>query len=99
MIKLLMTWNIQEGHERAYFEFMVREFTPTLLQMGIELREAWYTVYGDGPQILIGWLVEDRETVQKVMETEEWQGLYERLLEHVTDFQFRVVPPQERFQV
>ena len=51
MIKLLMSWDIKPGQEAAYFEFAVQELTPSMAQMGLHLTEAWYTIYGKGPQI------------------------------------------------
>ena len=49
-----MTWDIAPEHEQEYFEFVVREFIPGVQRLGFELSDAWATVYGDQPQILVG---------------------------------------------
>ncbi len=54
MVKLLMSWNIRPRYEDEYFEFIVREFGPGLVALGIRPTDAWYTYYGDYPQILTG---------------------------------------------
>jgi len=59
-MKLLMTWDIKPGRETAYLDFVTSEFAPGLVRLGIELVEGWYTVYGDGPQILMGGLARER---------------------------------------
>ena len=66
LIKLLMSWDIRQGKESEYFEFTVQEFGPKLLRLGIQPTEAWYTVYGNGPQILAGGVVEDRAALDKI---------------------------------
>ncbi len=53
-VKLLMTWDIQAGREQDYFEFVVREFLPGIQRMGLEPSDAWFTMYGECPQILTG---------------------------------------------
>ncbi len=98
-MKLLMTWDIKPGRETAYLDFVTSEFAPGLVRLGIELVEGWYTVYGDGPQILMGGLAEDLETVRQVLASPEWKELRERLEEYVTNFSYKVVPATGRFQL
>ena len=51
MVKLLMSWDIKPGRESEYFEFVVRDYAPSMIRLGIQPTEAWYTIYGDGPQM------------------------------------------------
>ena len=53
-VKLLMTWDILPGQAQEYFEFIVREFLPGMQKLGVEPTDAWYTAYGEGPQIMVG---------------------------------------------
>jgi len=53
-VKLLMTWDILPGQAQEYFEFIVREFLPGMQKLGVEPTDAWYTAYGDSPQIMVG---------------------------------------------
>jgi hypothetical protein len=99
MVKLLMSWDIKSGREQPYFEFVVREFAPGLMRLGLQPTEAWYTVYGDGPQILTGAVAEDIDTMRKILAGDEWTQLREKLLEYVSNFGQKVVTASGRFQL
>lgn len=99
MMKLLMTWDIKPGRETAYLDFVTSEFAPGLMKLGLEPTEAWYTVYGEGPQILTGGVAQDMEAMQEVLSSEEWQALRDRLLDYVNNFSLKVVPATGRFQL
>ncbi len=98
-VKLLMTWDIVPGREQEYFEFVVREFVPGIQRLGIQPTEAWYTTYGRRPQILTGGIAENRQTMERALATDEWEKLRERLLEFVTNFEWRVVRATGGFQM
>lgn len=99
MVKLLMSWDIKEETEQEYFEFMMRDFVPGLMRMGIQLTEAWYTVYGDGPQILTGGVTDDLETMEKILSSDEWRALKAKLLDLVSNFQYKIIRADGRFQL
>ena len=99
MVKLLMSWDIKPGSETDYFEFVVREFAPGMMKLGMQPTEAWYTVFGDGPQILQGSVAEDLPTMKTILETEEWQKLRNKLFKYVTNFNSKIVHAQSRFQL
>jgi hypothetical protein len=66
-----MSWDIKSGREQPYFEFVVREFAPGLMRLGLQPTEAWYTVYGEGPQILTGAVAEDGRNKVEAKEANE----------------------------
>jgi len=99
MVKLLMSWDIKEETEQEYFEFMMRDFVPGLIRLGIQPTEAWYTIYGDGPQILTGGVADDLETMEKILASDEWRELEAKLLGLVTNFQYKIVRADGRFQL
>jgi len=99
MMKLLMSWNIKDGLENAYFEFVVKEFAPGIMKMGLQPTEAWYTIYGRGPQILTAGVTENLDTMLAILESPEWQELREKLLTYVEDFDYKIVPATGRFQL
>ncbi len=99
MVKLLMKWDIKSGHEQPYFEFVMQEFAPGLMRLGLQPTEAWYTIYGKGPQILTGVVTEDLATMHKILNGSEWQSLHERLMGHVTHYSQKIVQASGRFQL
>jgi hypothetical protein len=99
MVKLLMEWDINSGQEQAYFEFVVQEFAPGLMRLGLQPTEAWYTVYGSGRQILTGAVASDIETMHRILMTDDWNQLRERLMQYVGNFSHKVIPASGRFQL
>ena len=99
MVKLLMSWDIKSGLEAIYFDFIVNEFMPGLLRLDIQPTEAWYTVYGSGPQILTGAVAEDLDTMASILDSEEWHELQSELLAYVANFEYKIVRDTGRFQL
>jgi hypothetical protein len=99
MVKILMSWDIKPGSESDYFEFIVREFAPGIMKLGIQPTEAWYTVFGDGPQILTGAVAEDLSTMQNILASRDWKSLQDKLFEYVVNFNFKIVRATGRFQL
>lgn len=98
-VKLIMTWDITPGREQEYFEFVVREFIPQVQQLGMELKDAWLTMYGDQPQIMASAQMSDLTDMQGILDSKEWQGLVNRLLDYVENYQFKIVPAKTGFQM
>jgi len=98
-VKLIMTWDITPGREQEYFEFVVREFIPQVQQLGMELKDAWLTMYGDQPQIMASAQMSDLTDMQGILDSKEWQGLVNRLLDFVENYQFKIVPAKTGFQM
>ncbi len=98
-VKLIMTWNIREGRETEYLDFLTREFTKALVDMNIQPTDAWYAVWGHGPQVLAGGTTDDLETMEKALASDGWRTLLERLRELVMDFEYKVVALDRGFQL
>lgn len=96
--KLIMTWDINQEHEQEYFEFVVREFLPEVQKLGFKLSDAWVTVYGDQPQILVGAILPTFQKIIKIIDSEEWTLLVNNLLDFVSDYQEKIVPASGGFQ-
>jgi hypothetical protein len=94
-----MGWNILPGHEREYFDFIVETFEPGLTGLGLQTTDVWYTAYGDWPQIVTGTIAGDLETMREVLASEGWRDLKTQLLEHVTDYQQKIIPADGGYQL
>jgi len=98
-VKLLMSWDIRPGQEQTYFEFAMQTFAPALMKMGWQPTEAWYTLYGDAPQILTAGITDSVDKMREILDSDEWEELKSRLLEYVTNFEYKGVPATGRFQM
>lgn len=98
-IKLLMTWDILPGREQEYFEFLVRDFIPALQNLGMEPSDAWYTMYGDQPQIMAAAQMDTMTALHNILESSDWDNLTGRLLDYVENYDFKVVQARSGFQL
>ena len=98
-VKLLMTWDIQPGREQEYFEFVVRDFIPGLQRIGMEPSDAWFTMYGEQPQIMAAAQMPSINALQQVLDSPEWENLTQRLLDYVDNFQYKIVQARSGFQI
>ena len=97
-VKLIMTWDIAAEHEQEYFEFVVREFIPGVQRMGLELSDAWATVYGNQPQIMVGAVMPSVHKAKQVLESKEWRGLFNQLQDFVINYSQKLVEAHGGFQ-
>jgi hypothetical protein len=99
MIKVLMTWDIKPGSESKYVEFVMRDFGPAMIEMGLQPTDAWYTIYGEGPQVLAAGVAETLQRVHEILSSEEWQELEAKLLTYVDNYERRIVEASGGFQL
>jgi hypothetical protein len=94
-----MTWDILPGREQEYFEFVVRDFIPGVQRLGMEPSDAWYTMYGDQPQILAAMQMPSISSLERILKSSEWNDLTQRLLDYVENFKIKVVQARSGFQM
>jgi len=97
-VKLVMTWDIAPEREQEYFEFVIGEFVPGVQRLGFEPVEAWATLYGDYPQIQVGILAPDLPNAKRILRSDGWEQLREKLFGFVKNFSYKVVPARNGFQ-
>jgi hypothetical protein len=99
MYKLLMSWDVRQGKEKEYGEFLTHEFAPALMRMGIRPTDVWHALYGDSPQVRAGGASEDLEALEEILRSDEWRDLEEKLLTYVTNLHRKVVVAAGGFQI
>jgi len=99
LVKLLLTYNVNDGVGEEYRQFVLGEFLPAVQRMGLAVTEVWLTTYGDYPERQTELVSRDEDTMWRILTSEEWQELEERLREYVNDFGRKIVPYQPGFQM
>jgi hypothetical protein len=92
-VKLVLTWDLQDGKEREFFEFYVSEFSTGIQRLGLTITEHWYTLAGAGPQIVLGGIVTNAEVARELIASADFLRLRDRLFEYVEDFHLRITKP------
>jgi hypothetical protein len=97
-VKLLLSYDILSDSQQAYYEFILRDFIPKLQAMGLVMTEIWHTAYGDYPLRMAAFVAPDKETVDNIMNSDEWKKLQEQFDRFVTNLQLKIIPYKEGFQ-
>jgi hypothetical protein len=97
-VKLLMTWDISPDHEQEYFEFVIGEFIPGIQRMGLEPVEAWATIYGNYPQIMVAMIAPDLPNAQRALGSADWSNLRAKLFQYVQNYSYKVISAKGGFQ-
>ncbi|MBA3945331.1 MAG: hypothetical protein H0X37_12295 [Herpetosiphonaceae bacterium] len=98
-IKVILTWNIQEGKQQEYIEFAVGELAPTLGALGMQINEVWYTVAGSDPEMVVSGYMPSMSAARKLFESYDWQQLNKRLQQFVEKIKIKFAKPHAPFQM
>lgn len=94
-----MTWDILPGREQEYFEFHVREFIPALESIGLNLNEAWITVYGTGPKLSAEAVLPTLDQAVDLINSRGWDDLSMQLDDFAENFDYKVIPAKKSWQI
>jgi hypothetical protein len=97
--KLVMRWDIRPEMESEYFEFLVHEFIPALNRLGIADIQVWYTAFGECEQKQAEGVAQSTDRIQKMLQSEEWLLLTDKLQNYVRNFSQKVIPATRGFQI
>ncbi len=97
--KLILTYDMQDEQVQEYYRFVLGRYIPVMRSIGWEMVEAWATSYGDGPDRTVIFVNHNDHDWQDLFEDETWHELNHQLLTFITDFNFKVVPYRQTFQI
>lgn len=84
MLKLLMSWDVRETHEQQHLEFLTSDFIPMLMKYG-RLSDAWLSMAGDSPEMILGIISEDVE-IRSFLGSAEWEQHTQQLTPFIENF-------------
>ena len=97
--KIVLTDDVKPETQQEYYQFVMGQYVPTIQSMGFQMSEAWHTAYGNAPNRLIGFVCRSRQTMDNLLDNEEWLELNEQLDQFVTNFSYKVMPYKQGFQI
>jgi hypothetical protein len=98
-VKILLTWNIKANAEQNYYGFMVGSFLPWMNHKELSMTDAWVTIYGNQPQIMVGITMPDLPAARGLLNSKEWLDLRDQLLEFVEDYTCKIISQKGPFQL
>jgi len=99
LTKLLLTYDVREDVVEEYRQFVMGEFLPAVQRMGLAVTEVWHTAYGDYPERQTELVSRDPDTMWRVLGSDEWTQMEERLKAYVEDLEHKVVTYRPGFQM
>jgi len=97
--RILLTYSIQRGQHELYFNYMIREFVPTLNELNIKMKWAWH-VYGQNqPHRHIEFICQDQETLRTALQSSAFQHAEEKLRSYTSTYKRKIVYFEERVQL
>lgn len=94
MVKVLISYNMQDGKERDCQEYLANKLAPGLARMGFQFSDIWFSMWGQAPQILGGGLVDDVEQARKIFLSSDWEELVEGIEPFTYDLKVRLYPDE-----
>lgn len=98
-LKLLLSYDVNSDNLQEYYQFVMGKYIPLIQAMGLQVSEVWHTAYGDAPNRLVGFVCEEQQTMQALLEDDKWVALNDQLREYVTQFSYKVIPYRGGFQI
>jgi hypothetical protein len=98
-VKLVLSFDLKAGTQQVYYQFMISQFVPAVQKMGLQMSDAWHTVYGKGPSRSAGFVGPDLLTMRQLLAGTEWRELESRLQEYAENYTWKIVPLRDGFQL
>lgn len=90
MVKVTISYDMQEGREKEAQEYLVNKLAPGLARLGFRVADVLYTVWGDSPQITGAGELDDMESARNIFLSNEWKTLADGMDELTTNLDVRV---------
>ena len=97
-LKLVMSWDVIPEQHRDYLEFLLQRFVPQMEKLGFEVSDAWTTVYGNGPQVMVCSILPDELEAERRMNLPAFKRLMENLNDYIEHFEMKLIPAGDGFQ-
>jgi hypothetical protein len=76
-------WDVMPDRFEEYSNFVTSEYNPSLEKLGIKLLGGFYVAVGQGPRIIAVATVDEQDYLRKILATEEYRLITEKLLQVV----------------
>jgi len=83
-------WDVMPGKFDEYSSFVTHEYIPALNKLGLKLLGGYYVAVGQGPRIVAVATVQEQDYLRKILATEEYRVLFEKLLQVVWKYSSRL---------
>ena len=86
MNTIFFYWDVRDGKEKEYRDFLFSEYLPSMAQMGVTVRDGWVRMAGAGPQIMAIGEADNITNVTIALGSREFQAIEARLQNYVENY-------------
>lgn len=79
-------WDVIPGKFDEYSGFITNEYVPTMERLGLKLLGGFYVAVGQGPRIIVVGTVEKEDYLRRILATEDYRIVTEKLLSLVCKY-------------
>jgi len=97
--RMLISFDVLPESQDTYYRFVTIEFVPGLRAMGLYMTDVHQTLWGDYPARLAEFVAVSLEAVREAVNSEKFKKLEEKLKEYTTNYNRKVIPYREGFQL
>lgn len=95
MIKVVISYDMQQGKEQECQDYLVNKMAPALARMGFQFSDVWYTIWGESPEILGGGEIDSIDRARSIFQSGAWAKLAEGMEPLTENFRVKVVQTRE----
>ena len=95
MIKVVISYDMRDGKEQECQEYLVNRAAPLLANMGFQIADVWYTVWGSSPQVLSGGELDSLTDARRIFLSAEWREIEEKMEPLTDNLKLRVIHVEE----
>jgi hypothetical protein len=96
--RLILQYDIRLDMYEPYYEYVLREFVPTLQSMELYMIAVWQTAYGNYPARQVDFVAENLENLRDVLNSDRWEMLEDRLKTYTLRYRRHIVRYRNGFQ-
>ena len=95
MVKILISYDMQQGKEQECQEYLVNKIAPALARMGFQFSDVWYTIWGESPEFLGGGELESLDKARAIFQSGAGEKLAEGMESLTDNFKVKIVQQRE----
>jgi len=92
-------WDVAPGKMKAYSDFVMTHYNPTLERIGLQLVGGYYVTVGMGPRIIAVARTSSLKDLEAALGSEAFDDATKRLMEFVTHYHSKILVPTGRVKM
>lgn len=97
--RLMLIYDINPQFQNEYYDYVLRDFIPSLQRMNIYMLYAWQVIGDDHPERQIEFVCESETIIRTVLASDAYQQAETKLKDYTMNFRRKLVLFENRCQI